>query len=606
LFMNLDRRLLNKAASTRLLLFLVVLLGLAGGLLIIAQAGSLSQVINDVFLARQTLSQVAPLLWGLLIIILARAVLTVLSEGLAATSAIRIKTTLREELFRRLFELGPAYLQGQTSGDMVTRAIQGIENLEGYFSQYLPQMVLAAVIPLSILVFVFPLDTLSGIVLLVTAPLIPLFMVLIGNTAESLTRRQFTALSRLSAVFLDTLQGLATLKALNQSQARIEKIRSASDRYRIATLKVLRITFLSSLVLELVAAVSTAVVAVEIGLRLLYGQLAFQPAFFILVIAPEFYLPLRQLGLRFHAGAAGVSAARAIFEILETPLVHNSLVPAANPEPPLTPATSRSNDLFERPFPASRSIPYQISHPPQINFQKISYLYPTRVQEALTGVTFTANPNQVTALVGASGSGKSTIIQLLLRFIEPQSGQISLDGQSLRSIDLYAWRSLVAWVPQQPYLFQGTLADNLRLGDPSATIEQVRQAARLAELDEFVQSLPMGYDTIVGERAVKLSGGQAQRLALGRGFLKDAPILLLDEPAAHLDPDLESRIDSAVRRLCQGRTVILIAHGLRSVENADRIVVMDRGSVIESGSHSDLLARQGAYARLHARRDWNL
>ena len=563
--------------------------------MIIAQAASLSQVIAEVFLGGQTLSQVSPLLGILLVIILGRSLLTILAEGVAATAAISIKTSLREELFRRLFALGPAYLQGQTSGYLATRALQGVDNLEAYFSQYLPQLVLAAVIPLSILVFVFPLDALSGIVLLVTAPLIPLFMVLIGSTAESLTRRQFSALSRMSAVFLDTLQGFAALKALNQSQARAGKIKQASDRYRITTMSVLRITFLSSLALELVAAISTAVVAVEIGLRLLYGQLAFQQAFFILVITPDFYLPLRQLGLRFHAGATGVSAARAIFEILDIPLTNNARVPGIDSDS-LTP---RSRDFATQPQ-EGRGHPQQnikITNPPAIIFQKINFHYPGRANDALNDTSFTAYPNQVTALVGASGSGKSTCLQLLLRFFEPQSGQINVDDRPLNSTDPAAWRRSVAWVPQQPYLFQGTLADNLRIAKDNATEVEIRRAVQLAELAEWVESLPQGFNTVLDERAVKLSGGQAQRLALARAFLKDAPVLLLDEPASHLDLDLEDRIENTVCRLCQGRTVILIAHRMQTVQRADQVVVLESGRVIECGSHFDLLASRGLYAR---------
>jgi ATP-binding cassette subfamily C protein CydD len=581
--MNLDPRLLCRAVSARFRFGLVILLGFFAGLLIIAQAGSLSWILNAVFLGRQTLNQVSPLLWTLLAIVLARSVLAAVSDGVAASIAIRIKTALRDELFRHLFELGPAALQNQSSGDIVSRAVQGVEALDAYFSQYLPQLVLAALIPLSVLVFVFPLDILSGIILLVTMPLIPLFMVLIGSAAEKLTRRQYTALGRMSAVFLDTLQGLTALKALNQSQARVEKIHSASERYRITTLNVLRVTFLSSLVLELVSTISTAIVAVEIGLRLLYGQIAFQQAFFILLLAPEFYLPLRQLGLRFHAGASGVSAARAIFDLLE----QSHFDPTQNQTAP------------HSAWPQSA-----VSKPLEIQFQDIRFTYPDRTQDALRDVNFTAHPGQVTAVVGTSGSGKSTLFQLLLRFIEPQSGQIKVDGLNLNSIDRGAWRSLVAWVPQRPYLFQDTIAGNLRLARPDASLADIRRAAELAGLDDFIQSLPDQYETAIAERGLRLSGGQAQRLALGRAFLKNAPILLLDEPASHLDPDLADQIGSAVRRLCQGRTVILIAHRLATVRHASQIVVMDGGRVVERGDHPTLLAARGAYAAFYAQGGW--
>lgn len=577
---------MRRAVPARLLLALVVVLGFAGGLLILTQADLLSRIINDVFLSKQSLSQVSAILWALLAVVTVRSIVSFLAEGLAGTAAIRIKTGLRLDLTRHLFDLGPASLQSQATGDLVARALQGVENLEGYYSQYLPQLVLAAVIPLTILFFVFPLDLLSAVILLVTAPLIPLFMVLIGKAAENLTRRQFTALSRMSAVFLDTLQGLTTLKALNQSLARAEKIQSAGERYRITTLRVLRVTFLSSLVLELVATLSTAIVAVEIGLRLLYGQLAFQQAFFILVIAPEFYLPLRQLGLRFHAGASGVAAARAIFEILEK-------IPPVN-EGQIRPGEARL---------ASERSDWEVSWRRNlaIDFNEVGFSYPDRPQEALSAVSFSARPGQITALVGASGSGKSTLVQLLLRFVQPQSGEIRISGRPLASIDVHDWRGLVSWVPQHPYLFMGTLAGNIRFARPGATDDEVRQAAVLAELDDFIQSLPQGYATQVGERGVRLSGGQAQRLALARAFLKDAPILLLDEPAAHLDPLLEDQIDAAVRKLCRGRTVLLIAHRPQTIRRADRIVVLADGRVAETGDHAALMALNGLYCRLFAR-----
>ncbi len=580
--MHLDRRLLNQAAFAWRELATVVLLGGLGGLLVILQADLLSRTIDGVFLLHKGLDQVAPLLRGLLLIVLGRAALTIFGEGLAGAAAVKIKTHLRDELVSHLVAAGPAYLQSQPSGDLVARAVQGVENLEAYFSQYLPQLALAAVIPLAILLFVFPLDLLSGIVFLVTAPLIPIFMFLIGSHAESLTRRQFTALGRLSAVFLDTLQGLVTLKALNQSGARGDKIKDASERYAAATLRVLRVTFLSALVLELVSTLSTAVVAVEIGLRLLYGQLQFQQAFFILLIAPEFYFPLRQLGLRFHAGASGASAASLIFAALDS---------------------AKKVELIDR-NPSSAGSKRPPGRLLTLRFDCVSYAYPERLQEALRDVSFTLCVGETAAFVGASGSGKSTVFQLLLRILQPQAGQITVDGTDLAEIDLHAWRSRVAWVPQQPYLFYDTLAGNIGLARPGASLAEIRRAADRAGLDNFVQSLPEGYATPIGERGLRLSGGQAQQVALARAFLKDAPVLLLDEPGAHLDLDLEQRVANAIRTLCENRMVLVIAHRLPTVETSSEIIVLQHGQVVEHGDHASLLARQGVYARLYAQGGW--
>jgi ATP-binding cassette, subfamily C, bacterial CydD len=490
--------------------------------------------------------------------------------------ARRVKQNLRQLLTDRLFALGPAYVQGERSGEVSTVLLDGVESLDAYFSQYLPQLVLSAVIPLAILAVVFPLDVLTGIVLLLTAPLIPLFMILIGKSGEKLTGRQWKTLSRMSAHFLDTLQGLTTLKLLGRSQERAAEIEAVSEGYRLATMNVLRVTFLSAFALELVATISTAVVAVEIGLRLLAGRIGFEQGFFLLLLAPEFYLPLRMLGQRFHAGMSGVSAAVRIFEIL------NESDQIAHPISSATPVSNLPIDLTGK----------------ILHFDHVSYTYPGRTLAAVHDVSFAAAPGQQVALVGASGAGKTTIAMLLLRFIEPEAGAIRLDEQNIAGLSPDVWRSHVAWVPQQPYLFHTTIADNLRLARPNATHAQLRQAARLAFLDDWIQSLPAGYETLVGEQGARLSGGQAQRLALARAFLKDAPLLIMDEPTAHLDPEQEALLEEVTRRLCIGRRVILIAHRLPSIYRSDQILLMAGGQIIESGSHNELYKEGRAYYRL--------
>jgi ATP-binding cassette subfamily C protein CydD len=297
---------------------LTVILGFLASGLVIVQSLVLSQTINQVFLRSKSLTEVTPLLQWILFIVFARVLFTLLNETSANWMASKIKSMLRDELMQKLDRLGPAYLRSQRSGELVTAAMQGLDSLDAYFSQYLPQVLLAALLPITILAVVFPLDLLTGIVFLVTAPLIPFFMALVGRTSEAETKKQWQALSRLGADFLDTLQGLATLKMLGVSRQRADHVAEVSDRYRTATMNVLRITFLSALVLELLATISTAVVAVEIGLRLLYGKILFEQAFFILLIAPEFYLPMRNLGMRYHAGMTGVTAAGKIFSLLDT------------------------------------------------------------------------------------------------------------------------------------------------------------------------------------------------------------------------------------------------------------------------------------------------
>lgn len=570
-----SRRLLALARSENLALTLTIVLGFLGGLLTILQAWIFARIVNDVFLNSLTRDAVLGLLAALLGVVIVKAGMVWGSEVAANLVAQRVKNDLRERLVTHLTALGPAYTQSERTGELALSALEGVENLEAYFSQYLPQVVLAASIPLSVLLLVFPIDPLSGLVFLLTAPLVPFFMILIGRSGEALTSRQFETLQRLSAHFYDVLQGLTTLKALNQSRSQAGVIGEVSERYRDVTMQVLRITFLSALALELLTTISTAIIAVEIGFRLLYRSMEFLPAFFILVLAPDFYLPLRLLGLRFHAGMSGVSAVKRIFEILDIPpgAVQSSNIEFSNIEPS---KVASSN----------------------IEFSNVSFTYPTRTQPALQNVTFLIPSGKTTALVGASGAGKTTIANLLMRFIEPQSGKITVGDMPLNSIPPEAWRAQIGWVPQTPYLFSDTIETNLRLAKPNATESDLLRACERAGLLDFIRSLPNGLNTRIGERGARLSGGQAQRLALARAFLKDAPFLLLDEPTSSLDPALEAELQASVRELMHGRTVLVIAHRLATIYQADQIIVLQAGRVVEMGRHEELRCQSGVYAQL--------
>ncbi len=564
-----DRRLLRETRSELHRLAGVVFAGLLVAVATVLQAHALSGSVAAVFLRQRTFVEITPLLVLLAAVILARAFLTTLADALAGEIAIRIKSRLRRQLLAHLTRLGPAALAEQESGELSTVLVEGIESLHAYFSQYLPQLVLAALVPVVVLVFVFPRDWLSGLVLLLTAPLIPVFMVLIGHAANALTRKRWTLLSRLGAHFLDVLQGLTTLKTLGRSKDKAAEIAEMTDRFREATLAVLRVAFLSALVLELVATISTAVVAVEIGLRLLRGGIGFQESLFVLVLAPEFYLPLRLLGSRFHTSVEAVSAADRITRVLQ-----------------LQPAT--------RPTPA---VPRPVPQPPfHVRFERVGFRYPGSTAPALVDVTFSLEPGQKVALVGKTGAGKSTLASLLMRFLDPTQGQISVNGADLCSLDPDAWRRYLAWVPQRPHLFYGTIEDNLRLACPDATEAQLWRALEQAHLAQFVASLPQGLRTPVGESGARLSGGQAQRLAVARAFLRQAPLLVLDEPTSNVDPELEAELQETSRELLRGRTALVIAHRLNTVADADRIVVLQSGQAVQIGTHQELLSQPGPYA----------
>ncbi|MGW5477225.1 thiol reductant ABC exporter subunit CydD [Streptomyces sp. NPDC004008] len=537
-----DPRLLRYARATRLFLMAVVGLGVVGASLVVAQAMLIATVVVGAFQHHDSVAALRSPLLLLVAVAVGRALVSWLTELAAHRASAAVKSELRGRLLARAGALGPGWLTAQRTGSLVALATRGVDALDDYFSRYLPQLGLAVVVPTAVLARIVTEDWVSAAIIIGTLPLIPIFMMLIGWATRSQMDRQWRLLSRLSGHFLDVVAGLPTLKVFGRAKAQAESIKKITAEYRQATMRTLRIAFLSSFALELLATISVALVAVTIGMRLVHGDMDLYIGLVILVLAPEAYLPLRQVGTQYHAAAEGLSAAEEIFTVLETP------VPASG----------------------TRRLPHG-----EIAFEELTVRYPGRSSDAVSAVSLTVAPGETVALVGPSGAGKSTLLNVLLGFVTPTEGRVRVGGVDLATADLEEWRARIAWVPQRPHLYAGTIAENVRLARPGADDAAVRGALEDAGALEFVDLLPAGTDTLLGEDGAGLSAGQRQRLALARAFLADRPVLLLDEPTASLDGATEAEVVAAVRRLAADRTVLLVVHRPALLGLADRIVRLD-------------------------------
>lgn len=519
-------------------------------LLIVAQAWLLADVVSGAFHGGKGLAQMQMQMVVLLGVVLARAVVAWGAELAASRSSARAKSQLRAALLERLTALGVdgsrlrrTPHRGGQAGELAILATRGVDALDGYFSLYLPQLFLAVIVPLVVLAVVLVEDWISAAIIAVTIPLIPLFMALVGGSTRERMDRQVRTLERLGGHFLDVVAGLPTLKIFGRAKAQAVAIAEITDGYRRSAIAALRVAFLSSLILELVATISVALVAVAIGLRLMGGSLDLHVALFVLVLAPEAYLPLRQLGANYHASAEGMAAAERVFEVLEEPV-------------------------------APRGVSVDVPDPTVADLvvEGLRVSYPDRGGPVLDGLSLTVEAGEVLALVGPSGCGKSTLLSVLLGFVTPERGSVRIGDVDLAEVDLDAWRSQLAWVPQRPHLFAASIAENVRLGRSDASDGEVEEAIANAGLTDVVARLPQGMGTVLGDRGAGLSAGERQRVALARAFLRDSALLLLDEPTANLDGQTEHEVLEAVRRLAHGRTVVLVAHRPALLTLADRVL----------------------------------
>ena len=558
-----DPRLLRHARAVRGYMMAAVVLGVVVTGMVLAQAELLARLLASA--ARGTGPAVlSSALIALLAVVAVRAAAAYGGEVAALRAAAAVKSQLRTTLAACLQRLGPSWLGRQQPGEITTVATRGLDGLDPYFARYLPQLVLACLVPAAVLATVAAADWISAVIIAVTLPLIPVFAVLVGLHTRARTQRQWQLLARLGGHFLDVVEGLPTLKVFGRAKAQADVIKDVTAGYRSATMATLRVAFLSALVLELAAALATALVAVEVGLRLLAGHLGYQTALLVLLLTPEAYLPLRAVGLHFHSSMEGAAAAGRVCDIIET-----------------APASPGGPESGVRGAGGSATPDLQCDlRYDEIILDAVSLAYPGRDRPALAEVSLRIRPGDRVAVMGPNGAGKSSLLSLLLRFTEPTGGLITAGGVDVARVDLDNWRQQVTWVPQRPYLFAATVADNIALGQPDASREDIARAAGMAGADAFIEALPEGYDTPLGEQALRLSAGQRQRIALARAFLRDAPLLLLDEPTAHLDPIIAGQILAVIQTLMAGRTVILVTHRHGWPGGADRVLTLDHGRLL--------------------------
>ncbi|MDR1069564.1 MAG: thiol reductant ABC exporter subunit CydD [Gracilibacteraceae bacterium] len=576
-----DKNLWREAGRDKLYLAGVALCGLLSGITVLAQAWVLACVVRAVFLDGAAPLGTRSSFAALLALVTLRALTGWLEEWFALRLARGVQFRLREAVLAHMEKIGPLRLREEQTGELLHLVTEGLEVLHAYFAKYLPQLFKTGVLPLLFLGVIFPRDWTTGLSLLVTAPLLPMFMMMIGKWAGSETKKRWRVLARMTGYLQDVLQGMTTLKILGQSAKQAEKVEEISENFRRVSLGVLRIAFLSALTLELFSTLSIAIVAVALGLRLVGGGIDFQTAFFLLLLAPEFYLPIRSLGAQYHASLNGTAAAERVYAFLRTPAERS-----AGGEGGAAPGSKRVQPRLETAEGIS------------VSFCDVTLTYGEERERALSGLSFELRAGEKIGLVGPSGGGKSSVLNLLLGFVLPDSGRILVNGADMRDLDMEAWRRLVAWVPQKPWVFAGSIRDNLLLGSTEATEELMRQTCSELGLAKFVAEMPDGYSTRVGQGGRGLSGGQIQLLAIGRAALRRAPLLLLDEATANLDLAREETVQNALWRLMRDKTVVAAAHRLQTTMRMDRIFVLQRGRVSESGAPAELMRRDGAFRAL--------
>lgn len=562
-----DKALFSYKGIKPVLAGLAILTAIQGAIIII-QAYFLADAISSLF-GGDSFANVFIKLIIFFLALVVRQLLTVWKRNIAYHFAARTSKEFRESLLQKLFQLGPRFVKEEGSGQTITLVMEGMMKFRRYLELILPKSMNSAIIPVMICVFIFFVNTRSAVILALAVPILIVFMILLGLAAKSKAERQYKSYQLLSNYFVDSLRGLETLKYLGLSRQHINKIILVSERYRRATMGTLRIAFLSSFALDFFTMLSIATVAVFLGIDLINGKMGLRPALTILILAPEYFLPIREVGADYHATLDGKEAGKKIQEILDK----ESLQPKQDPIPPW-----KSTSTFS------------------VKGVSVHFAYSGR--PALQDIQFSVSGSKKIGIIGASGAGKSTLIDVLSGFLTPSSGEFQINGKKLTTLSQLNWQSQITYIPQHPYIFHDTVLNNIRFYDPEATVKEVEKAAEAAGLTEVIQSLPQGFETIIGEGGRSLSGGQEQRIALARAFLSNRPIIMLDEPTAHLDIETEYELKETMLQLFNGKLVFFATHRLHWMLDMDQIIVLDQGKIVEIGSHEQLIRQNSTYYQL--------
>lgn len=558
---------------------LTIILATFSSLILVAQTWLLATVLQSLIMENTDRSQLLPHFAALILCFALRALILWFREKIGFQSGQQLRRHIRQQILDKIHQVGPATINHKPAGSWASIMLEQVENLHNFYARYLPQQTLSVIVPVIILIAVFPLNWAAGLILLFTAPLIPIFMILVGIAAADSSQRNMETLSRLSAQFLDRLQGLETLRIFNRTSEQTQHIEDNTEAFRETTMDVLKLAFLSSAVLEFFTSISIALMAVYFGFSYL-GELDFGTydsslslfvGFFCLILAPEFYQPLRDLGTYYHDRSAGIGAADVIVDFLEQDYI-----------------TAQSESSHQQ-LDAQSAV--------EICAENVIVLSP-QGQPLTQALSFHLAPNSHTALVGQSGAGKTSLVNVLLGFLAYQ-GSLKINGIEFRELDLTQWRKQVAWVGQNPLLLQGSIRENLLLGDIQASNQQIEQALAQAQAKEFTDKL--GLDHEIKEGGIGLSVGQAQRLAVARALLRQGKLLVLDEPTASLDAQSENLVLQALQQISGKQTTLMITHRIEDLKQCDQILVMQQGQIIQQGTFAQL-QDQGFFAELLAQR----